>query len=163
MKRLTFFFFLAVLSSCSSIPWTSSTAWDRGKTEEAPQGPAIAVGTILVDKTLGALSVQAELARLAELLILEYGYQAAPEGTPARYRLELQAVEREYVQGWQNRRSIAVDAWLYDLAEGATHHNRPLAIGRAVAVGTKSLASSRDLEGMLRKALDPVLSRELQP
>jgi len=159
MKKWAFLAVLAVFVSCASIPWTSSMGWDRSKDRNNSTGIVIALGSVSVDKTLGAASVQAELVRVAELFILEQGYKVAQEGEIAPYRLELQAVEREFVQGWQNRRSIAIEGWLWDLRDGAGPHKRPLAVGRAVSVGTKSLASSRDLEGLLRKALQPPLSR----
>jgi hypothetical protein len=160
MKRWAFLAVIAVFVSCSSIPWTSSMNWDRGKVQRASKDVTIALGTVSVDKALGAASVQAELVRVAELFILEQGYKVAQEGEIAPYRLELQAVEREYIQGWQNQRSIAIDAWLWDQRETSGLTDRPMAVGRAVSVGTKSLASSRDLEGLLRRALKPLLGRE---
>ena len=97
MKKWAFLAVIAVFVSCSTIPWTSSMAWDRSKDRNNRPGVTIALGTVSVDKALGAASVQAELVRLTELLILEYGCQVALEGEGTPYRLELQAVEREFL------------------------------------------------------------------
>lgn len=165
-----------LLAGCSSIPWTSGSYWDETrsnqhkKQEDHRQEIRIALGAVRVDKALGASSVRDEISRLAAMLVLEYGYQVAGEGEEARYRLELEAVEREFLQGWQNRRSVAVEAWLFDNpgAEEVSpadtgQAGKPRAIGKALSVGNKTLASSRDLEHLLRKALGPVLSRDLEP
>ncbi|AEJ19208.1 hypothetical protein [Gracilinema caldarium] len=148
-------------TNCVSIPWSGSTAWDRDKVQYNRSGVSIEIGNISVDKALGAGSVQAELERIAKLIILEYGYQVAGEGQPAQYRLELQAVEREYLDGWQSRRSIAIDGWLWERKDSTVLSQRPLAVGRALSVSGKSLSSSRDLEMLLRKALTPLFNRDL--
>jgi hypothetical protein len=158
-----------LLSSCASFSWMSSTLWDgnkqRGTKPEHTERASIALGIehISIDRVLGTTSVQNEMTKLVEMLILESGYRIAYEKDKARYSLAIDAVEREFIQGWQNRRSVSITVWIWDNAAQDSIREKPIAIGRAVTTGTKSLASSWDLEQLLRKALIPVLDRDLEP
>jgi hypothetical protein len=92
------------------------------------------------------------------MLILEKGFYVTGDADSASFHLKLVGVEREFLQGWQNRRSVSIEAWLWEIQDTA---RLPRAVGRSVAVGNGSLSSSLELERMLRKALLPVLQQIL--
>jgi hypothetical protein len=156
--------FAGLLGSCSSIPYSSSSSWNsamkqRGVSNgETAKAVGIVIDAIQVDKVLGAGSIETEMRRIAEMLILEKGFYVTGDADSASFHLKLVGVEREFLQGWQNRRSVSIEAWLWDIHDTA---KPPFAVGRSVTVGNGSLSSSLELERMLRKALLPVLQQIL--
>lgn len=156
--------FAGLLGSCSSIPYSSSSSWNSAMKQkgvsngETTKAVGIVIDAVQVDKALGASSIETEMRRIAEMLILEHGFYVTGDADSASFHLKLVGVEREFLQGWQNRRSVSIEAWLWEIQDTA---KPPRAVGRSVAVGNGSLSSSLELERMLRKALLPVLQQIL--
>ncbi len=156
-------------NSCAVLPQRSDTGW--GLYPEIGEKPDLVQRGLIriyieeprVDKALGARSIQEELRRLANLEVLRRGYQLAPSEGEADYRLDLCAVERDFAQGWQNRRSLSLEVFMWRYSDLQSSKKKELvAIGRAAMVGQGSLSSSLEMEALLRKALDKVLNRTLQ-
>lgn len=151
----------SLMGSYNSFSWIRGTDWSvlRSEKERNTSKLSVFIKTPRVDKPVGAVSVQEELERLIPLILLQEGAIPAAREDSGDLQLELLAVEREFIQGWQNQRSVTVEAWVWP---GRTSHGSPLegsgnqhpvAIGRATAVGQRSLASSRDLEVLVRTAV----------
>lgn len=172
-------FNVVFLISCEILPQVSYSSWSRfpegretSNTAALKKNICIYLEDPQVDKPLATRSVQEELERLARFFLMQVGYEVVQSETEADYRLEIVAVEREFTQGWYLRRSISIEAslWccradtlLFDYSlpgdKKKSVGTSPVAVGRAVVVGQKSLSSSVDLENLLRKALTPVLNR----
>lgn len=157
------------VSSCAILPQRSNTGWglypETGEKQDLVKRSLIRVyvGEARIDKALGARSIQEELHRVASLDVLRRGYQLALSEGEADYGLEFYAVERDFTQGWQNRRSVSLEVslWRYPDDKGSAEKVL-VAMGRSAMVGQGSLSSSLDMEELLRKALDMALNRALQ-
>lgn len=132
--------------------------------------PALGSGTPLtlslarpaVDRPTDAASIEDEIERLAPLLFLRRGRPLAPRGGAADLLVEIRAVERELQTGWRLDRSVCVDLRVSrpEESSGKVRSSTPAAAARVVAVGASSLASSRDLHGLLSRGVER-LCREL--
>jgi hypothetical protein len=148
---------LILTISCSSIPpipflTMSGRGWPSGK-KTNPAFPVLAQGTVTVDKSSGWASIENEISRLAPGLFSEKGYRVADKDSGSDYIFDVTAIEREYLKGWKTERSISVEVLIYP-GGGEYQAALPAVIGRAASSGTYSLASSRDLEKLLRYAIN---------
>ncbi|MDR2552487.1 MAG: hypothetical protein LBD31_04890 [Treponema sp.] len=147
------------LVACSSLGiYPSVKGWPSGVREEKGR---MEPGKIRVDKTAGRDSVEAEVERLLPLLLAEEGYAGKarmPEENGLSipgYRVESFLVEREYTEGWKTRRSLSAEILIWK--SGVPEGDPPLAAGKAVLLGSKSLSSSKVLYDLLRRALSRAL------
>jgi hypothetical protein len=171
-KAMFFAAILPLLGSCESLPFN----YYRGKSWSAPVEKNGAGGTretlgalylaaVSVDRTGGWVSVEKEIRGLAPLLFWERGYRVVPAGEGADYAADIRVREREYVSGWQTKRSLAVEVRLWpagvlDVQDGEITGPLPLAAGRAISLGNRSFSSSETMGRMLalaiKKALKPL-------
>ncbi|MDR0388710.1 MAG: hypothetical protein LBH73_01410 [Spirochaetaceae bacterium] len=140
----------AVLFSCGSLPFNliSARGWPASEGPD-PSLPRLSIGEVSVDRAGDYRSVEAELALLLPLLLAERGFTVvAPEEGPD-FIVRGRAVEREYLKNWRTVRSVSAELYFYPKGKEAL----PYASGRASASGTRSLASSQDMEALFRSAL----------
>lgn len=139
----------ALLASCSTLAlfYPLGKGWP-------PEGPKVLgsaeLGTVRVDKNAGWDSVEAETRRLVPLLLREKGYARGQD-----YRVDVILIEREYMENWKTRRSLSAEIRILD-NDGAGE-NAPLAAGKALFLGKKSLSSSKVLNDLLKAALSRAL------
>jgi len=149
---------LAVLSSCSSSPFTFVTgrSWTSGP---IAYPTSIALVYPDVDRQSAAASIEGELSRLAPLLFMEHGLPVAGDGIPADFMAEVRAVEREFTAGWKTQRSTILE--IIVRRAPALVGSRPdfVVASRASAQGAASLSSSRDLYRLLDKAVQELAVR----
>jgi hypothetical protein len=108
------------------------------------------MGELRVDKSGDYGSLEAELARLLPLLLSEQGFELVRNGEVPDYVVHGRGVEREYLKGWRTVRSVSAELSLHvPGAEDAV----PFASARAHSSGTRTLASSGDMELLFRSAL----------
>jgi hypothetical protein len=177
MKSFILFLIIVILGSlslnllgCTSLPIPLGKVWSAS-------GEALGtvrIGIISVDKASGWNSIEGEIRGLMPLLLLEKGYRVSsepsgaagktgdPAGGLADYRMEVTAIEREYLSGWKTQRSISVEVrfWRNNGEPGGPgdpENVQPLAAGRAMVSGNRSLASSRVLNWLLKMALSKAL------
>jgi hypothetical protein len=160
-KRFLFplFFVLPVLffTSCSSLPFLPRKSWSL--TALKKKGPTVRLENVSVDKPGGWISIEDEMANLTPLLLLERGYLVSADPEKADYAAEVRAWEREYTQGWKTKRSVVMEVrlWPERGPDAEEYRDTPLAAGRAVRQGKKSLVSSRTGGSMLKQALKRAL------
>jgi hypothetical protein len=140
----------AALSACSSLTFVKGRSWVP-LTVAYPRSIAFAYPE--VDRQTAAASIEAELARLAPLLFMDYGLPVAEEGRIADCIAEISAVEREYSVGWKTRRSTTLEIVLKRVAQAGGARSERIASSQAQARGTVCLSSSRDLYRLLDKAV----------
>jgi hypothetical protein len=141
-------FFCSALISCSTLGLPSGKGWTSGP--KKIMGTA-ELGTIRVDKNEDWDSVEAEAKRLLPLLLAEQGYV---HGTA--YRVNAVLIDREYMENWKTRRSLTAEIRIWKSAEYG-EEKIPLAAGRALLSGKKSLSSSKVLHDLLKLALSRAL------
>ena len=150
--RLVLFLFLgaAVLAGCSSLPPDSrqDSSW-RVKERRKIKG-TIHIASVSADRYGEWGSLEKELKVLAPLFFLEYKYHAVSPSVPADFTAELTVREREYPRGWQTRRSLSAEVRIW---KGDADGPLPVSAGRALITGKQSLASSKTLNRLFRKAL----------
>jgi hypothetical protein len=144
---------IALVSSCSSISqafaFQSKESWSSR--EGAVRG-TVSLENINVDTVSNWNSLEREIAGILPLLFLEKGYRFLEKGG-TDFTAEVSLIEREYMEGWQTKRSISVELRIW----GAEKTALPLAAGRAMLSGSKSLASSQTANKLLRVALSQAL------
>jgi hypothetical protein len=146
-----FLCFLACSCSSFDLPLVSGRGWTRRK---ASRG-TIRIGTIRADKSSEWNSLEREIEGLLPLLLLERGYMPTVDSTQRDVPLRIDAVviEREYLSGWLTRRSLSAEIRIWKDGD-----ELPLAAGRAVLSGDRSLASTKVLSRLLRLALSKALA-----
>lgn len=132
--------------------WTSKADIVRG---------TIAAGNISVDSMSLWESLEREVAGILPLLLLEHGYGYVKDlddkKSPAAYSVDVSLIEREYMEGWQAKRSLSVEVRIWSV-ENPAIRTVPLAAGRAMMLGGQSFASSKISAKLLRLALTQALS-----
>ncbi|MDR0689726.1 MAG: hypothetical protein LBG08_05625 [Spirochaetaceae bacterium] len=141
---------LAVLSGCVSSGFPPGNSWSS-KNRSKIAG-AMELANVSVDKPADRTSVEKEIRGRAPLFFLERKYLLVPEEERAPYRVDIRAIEREYISGWKTRRSVSVEVFIRQNGEGA-RDPVPLASGRAAGTGNISLSSSPVLDRFLRTAV----------
>jgi hypothetical protein len=142
------FFLLCAVSglvSCVNIPGTN--AWSSGRLK-TPRG-LLRLGEISVDKAMDWASVEGEIRRRVPLIFLERKYLFTPQDGEADFRVDVRAIEREYLSGWKTLRSLSMEVHIWREGERT---GTPLASGRAVQSGDVSLSSVEILDYLLRRA-----------
>ncbi len=168
--RLTAFFCTSFLLffSCSTFPFnfTSSKAWTTPSKDELY--PTMYLGEVLVDKASGWNSIEREVRDMVPLLFSDYGYPFILDKARAEYIVDVQALEREYMTGWQSKRSVSIEIRIYENTGITDYQNTvPLVVGKTTSSGGVSLASSRDLGKLIGsgvkkivKSLDEILQNK---
>jgi len=147
--------------SCSMLGFPSAQSWSPLSGE---QFGFAELGTIRVDKNADWDSVEAETRRLLPLFLSEAGYKQAAQGVDLQrqmplYRVDAVLIEREYMENWKTRRSLSAEIviWKSETLNDQSIHNlaekTPLAAGKALVSGNKSLSSSKALHDLLKAAL----------
>ena len=136
--------------ACSSFSVSSSeeSSWAAEQIEQVKG--SIQIISVSVERSGEWGSLEKEITGLLPLLFLEEFYLVVPSAAGADYSAGVIVREREYPDGWQIRRSLSVEVRLW---AGNTDEPLPLTAGRSLSNGRKSLASSKTLSSMLRKAI----------
>ena len=152
---------ILLLSSCNALP----LYYPLGNTWQIPESSGTAQQTIKlagvsVDRSGGWDSLEKEAASLAPLFFWEEGYQLIDSG-PADYTVHINLREREYMQGWKTKRSLAIEVrmWQGDTPAEDLSGRLPAAAARVVAVGSKSFSSSDVTGKMLSRAISRTASQ----
>ena len=143
---------ISVFGGCSSLPFDSSedNSWPadlRGNIKGT-----VRIVSVSADKAGDWLSLEKEINGLLPLLFYEESLLVVPAGVKADYAAEVTVREREFPDGWQTRRSLSAEVRLW-AGEDTGAEMLPLSAGRSLVQGKQSLASSKTLSAMLRKAL----------
>ena len=150
MKYFKFFVFtLLIFGSCVSFDSSESSSWAAGK--EEGRG-TIRIISVSVERSGERGALEKEINDLLPLLFSEEAYLVVPSSVRADYAAEVKVREREYPDGWQTKRSLSAELRLW-IDDGSCGEPFPLSAGRALNNGKQSLASSRTLSAMLRKAV----------
>jgi len=149
----------ALICSCASLE-SLVTVKEGWKTQGAEGGLLVACGKVSVDTVYAWDSVKEEAEALLPLLLAEKGCALAADGE-AELKAELCLIEREYMEGWETKRSLAAEVRLFDArqTDAAAAPAMPLAAGRALLSGEKSLSSSKVTEKLMRLALEQALAQ----
>ena len=172
-------YFFLCLSSCSTLNIPYSKGWSPGS---GTQSGTMELGMVRVDKNTDWDSVEAETRRLLLLLLAEKGYKQTIQETVPEYRIDAVLIEREYMENWKTRRSLSAEIFIWKIEEpkiesfneltfqalqalaigyGTEFYSigekAPLAAGKTLLSGGKSLSSSKDLHNLLKLALDRAL------
>lgn len=165
---------LLCLGACESLPFNyySGKSWSAREEEDGSAEilGAVYLSEVSVDRIGGWASIEKEIRGLAPLLFWERGYRMVASGAEADYTADIRVREREYVSGWQTKRSLAVEVRLWpagdsslDFQNGEIGGPLPLTAGRVTSLGNRSFSSSETTGRMLalavKKALSP-LSRK---
>jgi hypothetical protein len=140
-----------VFFSCAGLPFNliRSRGWPgRGDPDQIM--PRVSLGEIRVDKAGDYKSLETELALLLPLLLSEKGFTVVEPGDNPEFVVQGRATEREYLKNWRTVRSVSAELYLCARENEAL----PFASARASASGTRSLASSGDMEALFRSALN---------
>jgi hypothetical protein len=95
-------------------------------------------------------SLEKEISALLPLFFSREAFLVVPQEAQADYSADVRVREREYINGWQTRRSLTAEVMIW---EGDSLGPLPLAAGRSVIQGKQSIASSKTLSAMLKKAV----------
>ncbi|GMO25533.1 MAG: hypothetical protein Ta2B_05150 [Termitinemataceae bacterium] len=170
-KRVTLIsiFILLLCMSCttSGMYYKSSDSWSRLNSNI--QIKKIKLGTIKADKSGGSLTIEREISQLLPLLFLEQNFVFTNNSLEADYIVDVHATEREYFVGWETKKSVTMEVlfWANDHLtkdmqqdDGNTQADieTPLIAGRIVAQGSQGLASSNNLQDILRRSIGKVIA-----
>lgn len=146
LQKTVFAAALCALSSCASfgIWFPAKESW----TSDPPVKGTISAGRVMADTVSAWESLEREITGMLPLLFMEKGYGFAGRDA-ALYSADVSLIEREYMEGWQTKRSLSVELRIW----GADREGAPLAAGRAMLSGGKTLASSQVASRLLRLAL----------
>ena len=114
------------------------------------------ISSIETDMTGSGNSVEKESARLLPLLLSELDYIVTKEKEHADYFLKVILLEREFTSRWDTINSSSAEVYFYHGKNASPEDNDttlPVAAGRAVNEGGRSIYSSINLHKMLKNAL----------
>ena len=162
MKRISVLFLLFLFfCSCSSLSFDSSQSsqWGRDikKVRQNSKG-TVRILSVSADRSGEWNSLEREALDLLPLLFSEKSYRVVSQSQAADYSAEVKLREREFADGWRTKRSLSAEVRIWAnnaaaLLAGDTFEPLPLSAGRSLIQGKKSLASSKTLTSMLRKAV----------
>ncbi|MDR0447143.1 MAG: hypothetical protein LBH07_00570 [Treponema sp.] len=144
-----------ILTSCTNLGFISGKSWSSDENRFV----SLELGTVQIDKKTDWDSVEAETRRLLPFLFFEFWTkQEIPVPEPA-FRVDVILIEREYLENWKTRRSLSAEilVWNAGITENLTGEKIPLAAGKALLSGNKSLSSSKVLHSLLKHALSNAL------
>ena len=153
--------FFLNFSSCSNMGFLTAKSWSSVSKNHIG---FMELGMIRVEKNADWDSLEAETRRLLPLMLAEKGYglnkQENPQGNIPGYRIDAVLIEREYMENWKPRRSLSAEIIIRN---AGAEENAPLAAGKALLLGNKSLSSSKVLYDLLQLALDRSLQALPKP
>ena len=153
--------FFLNFSSCSNMNILTAKSWSSGSKNIIAY---IELGMIRVEKNNDWDSLEAETRRLLPLMLTEKGYSTnnieIPDDNIPSYRIDAVLIEREYMENWKTRRSLSAEIIIHNTG---TEDNAPLAAGKALLLGDKSLSSSKVLHDLLQLALDRAIQALPRP
>ena len=156
--KITALLLISLISvSCSVLGSPSGFRWSP------PSGKQLGIaelGTVRVDKNADWDSVEAEAGRLLPLLLAEAGYKQAVPAFPQQakiFTVDVVLVEREYMENWKTRRSLSAEIFIWEGEKNDRKEKAPLAAGKALLSGRKSLSSSKTLYNLLKASLSNAL------
>ena len=140
----------ALINACSSLPFDSASdsSWATENREETKG--SIKIISVLVERPGEWGSMEKEIRMLLPLLFFEEAYLVVSPDEEADYSADVTIREREYLSGWQTRRSLSAEVRIW---EGETSGPLPLSAGRSLIQGKQSFASSKTLSSMLTQAV----------
>jgi hypothetical protein len=149
----------------TSNAWSIQDTFDSNNKIKLPT--KIKLGIVKADKTGGALTLEREISALLPLLFLEHNYIFTNNSIEAAYIVDVSATEREFFVGWNTKKSITMEVLFWspehisesDKKTGALE--TPLIAGRIVAQGTQGLASSNNLQDILRRSIAKTVQTEI--
>ena len=151
-----------LLLSCEALPinYSRSQSWLIPGIAHNAQDKSWTTITLLgvqVDRRGGWDSVEREVADLVPLFFWNQGCRVVAADERPVYAADIQVREREFNQGWRTKRSLAVEVRIWDFQDTpakAEGKKLPLAAGRVIASGERSLSSSETTGRMLSKAIE---------
>lgn len=158
IPKITLLLFTIVfLLSCESMPfnYSRSKSWLMG---EQPMWGTVSLLGVTVDRIGGWDSVEKDIAALAPLCFWEEGCQVISAGRAADYAADIQLREREYSSGWRTKRSLLVEVRIWPFGDNAAGRSvydetLPLAAGRVISMGDRTLSSFDTTNRMLSQAI----------
>ena len=163
----------ALLLSCEALPinYSRSQSWlmpgiahnaqDSGEAHDKSWTTITLLG-VQVDRKGGWDSVEREVANLAPLFFWNQGCRVVAGDEQPVYAADVQVREREFYRGWRTKRSLAVEVRIWDFrnAPAKTQDQKlPLAAGRVIAMGERTLSSSETTGRMLSMAIKKAAKR----
>ena len=143
-------FVLIVAAGCVSFDSSESAFWTTGDGNNT-RG-TVRIISVSVERSGEWSSIEKEISDLLPLLFSEEAYLMVSPAATADYSAEVKVREREYPDGWETRRSLSAEVRLWP-GDSFFEKPLPLSAGRALNHGKQSLASSKTLCAMLRKAV----------
>jgi hypothetical protein len=155
-NSIALFLTAVFLFSCESVPinYSRSRSWLTGR---KPVWGTVSLLGVTVDRIGGRDSVERDITALAPLCFWEEGCQMLSPGKSADYAADIQVREREYSSGWRTKRSLLVEVRIWPYGEEGTERQTytqslPLAAGRVIAMGSRTLSSFETTNRMLSQA-----------
>ena len=150
MKKIIVLFLLSLsFCGCSSFPFdvqkNSHWSGDIGNAKGS-----VAIVSVSAERPGDWGALEEEARDLLPLLFSEKSYRVVSDLEGADYAADVKLREREYADGWRTKRSLSVEVRVWK--RGALEP-LPLSAGRSTIQGKQSLAASRTLNKMLRKAV----------
>jgi hypothetical protein len=149
--------------SCESMPinYSRTQSWFL---KEKPVWGTVTLLGVTVDRIGGWDSVEQDITGLAPLFFWEAGYRMIPGGSPADYAADIQLREREYRSGWRTKRSLLVEVRIWPHGDGSAGRTAyaetlPLAAGRIIFMGDRSLSSFETTNRMLSRAIQKAVGQ----
>jgi hypothetical protein len=110
---LPILFFSLCLAACSTtgIKTKKISGWNGGR--KLKEARTLCLGSIVCDKPGGASSTEREIAALLPLLFLEKKLVFPADQNSAEFVVDVFAMERDYLEHWETKKSIALEVLLY--------------------------------------------------
>jgi len=149
----------AILLSCEALPinYSRSQSWliPVAHNEQDKSWTTVTLLGVQVDRKGGWDSVEREVTDLVPLFFWNQGCRVVAVDEQPVYAADVQVREREFNQGWRTKRSLAVEVRIWDFRDApAKVQKLPLAAGRVIASGERSLFSSETTGKMLSMAIE---------
>jgi hypothetical protein len=171
MKRLLAALILLcpVCMACNtlSIQPTYTESWYSKNQSEKNYGTVV-LRAVTVDRPGGWDSIHSEIQGLAPLVLWKHGLYAVSGAADADYAADIIVHEREYLSQWRTRRSLAMEVRIWAVHTSADETDSddlnlfedilPLAVGRVITAGDRSLSSSHTINLLLSLAVKNAVS-----
>lgn len=137
-----------LFSGCAS--FVSGADWTAGEKENAKG--SVRIISVSAERPGDWGSLEKETKTLFPLFLSEENYFTVSSSDKADYSADVTVREREYPSGWRTRRSLSCEVRIWS---GDTDGSDPLplAAGRSLIQGKHTLASSKILNALLKKAV----------
>ncbi|GHV83931.1 hypothetical protein AGMMS50212_12710 [Spirochaetia bacterium] len=158
-----FIYSVLLLSSCgtSGIYYRTGHSWSRN--DSANEYRSVRLGTISTDKSGGNISIENEVLKMLPLLFLEKGFVFNDDQDNANYIIDVHIIEHDYFVEWKPKKSVSIEVDICGNSkriDGSSTGSdsqikliTPLAAGKITVKTTQGLASSHNLEKLLRASV----------